>query len=280
MARFVLPLVCLALVLVSHAQEAKPGIAMNRADLEAALSFEVAPSSSGEPGGWHGGPAGTFFADDKVVHGGRWSARIERHSDSPRDFTNIGNFIPIDFSGETVELRGFLRTEDVSDFAGLWLREDGTTPNLALDNMQDQQLKGTTGWKEYSIKLHLLPEATRLFFGVLLVGTGKAWADDLQLLVVVSQFGRRRKRSRGRPFLMLITSSTAAPGSASLNLRRFRLRTWRLWAKSGDSSSTIIPGSRPASDTGTMSYSASYRGFSRRAITRRRMLLCRVGLRL
>ena len=45
--------------------------------------------------------------------------RIERHSDSPRDFTNIGNFIPIDFSGETVELRGFLRTEDVSDFAGL-----------------------------------------------------------------------------------------------------------------------------------------------------------------
>jgi C-terminal processing protease CtpA/Prc len=183
MARFVLPLVCLALVLVSHAQEAKPGIAMNRADLEAALSFEVAPTSSGEPGGWHGGPAGTFFADDKVVHGGRWSVRIERHSDSPREFTNIGNFIPIDFSGETVELRGFLRTEDVSDFAGLWLREDGTTPNLALDNMQDQQLKGTTGWKEYSIKLHLLPEATRLFFGVLLAGTGKAWADDLQLLV-------------------------------------------------------------------------------------------------
>jgi hypothetical protein len=41
-------LVCLALVLVSHAQEAKPGIAMNRAGLEAALSFEVAPTSSGE----------------------------------------------------------------------------------------------------------------------------------------------------------------------------------------------------------------------------------------
>ena len=88
MARFVLQLVCLALVLVSHAQEAKPGIAMNRADLEAALSFEIAPTSSGEPGGWHGGPVGTFFADDKVVHGAQRSVRIERHPDKSRDFTD------------------------------------------------------------------------------------------------------------------------------------------------------------------------------------------------
>jgi C-terminal processing protease CtpA/Prc len=49
--------------------------------------------------------------------------------------------------------------------------------------MQAKQLKGTTDWKEYSISLPIHAEAKSLFFGVLLAGTGKAWADDLQLLV-------------------------------------------------------------------------------------------------
>src|SRR5271169_31539 len=183
MARFVLPLLCVALMLVSHAQEANPGKVTNPAELEAALSFEASPTASGMPGGWAAGPAGPIFADEKVVHGGRWSARIERHSDSPGDFSTITKFIPIDFAGVTVELRGFLRTEDVSEFVGLWTRADGETPSLAFDNMEARQLKGTTTWKEYSITLHVVPEAQRLFFGVLVAGTGKAWADDLQLLV-------------------------------------------------------------------------------------------------
>jgi C-terminal processing protease CtpA/Prc len=183
MARFILPLVCTVLVLGSYAQEAKPGKAMTRSELETALSFEVPPTSSGAPGGWGGGPPGTIFADDKVVHGGRWSARIERHSDSPGEFSTITKSIPMDFSGTTVELRGFLRTEDLSDWAGLWMREDGDTPGLAFDNMEAQQLKGTTAWKQYSIQLHVVPEAKQLFFGLLVAGTGRAWADDLQLLV-------------------------------------------------------------------------------------------------
>ena len=135
------------------------------------------------PGGWGGGPAGTIFVDDEVVHGGRWSARIERRLESLSNFSTITQSLPIDFSGTTIELRGFLRTKDVSDFVGLWMREDGDSPSLAFDNMQSRQLKRTTPWTEYSIKLPVHPEAKQLFFGVLLAGTGKAWADDLQLLV-------------------------------------------------------------------------------------------------
>jgi len=88
----------------------------------------------------------------------------------------------VDFSGARIELRGFLRTEDVSDFVGLWMREDGETPALAFDNMQDRKLKGTTAWTEYSISLPVHSEARKLFFGVL-CRNRKAWADDLQLLV-------------------------------------------------------------------------------------------------
>jgi C-terminal processing protease CtpA/Prc len=170
------------LTLVCQAQEGTAAKASDHSDLAAALAFELQPVGV-MPGGWSGGPAGTIFADDQVFHGGRWSARIERHPDSPGNFSTITKSIPADFSGATVELRGFLRTEEVSDFVGLWMREDGESPALAFDNMQARQLKGTTEWKEYSITLPLHPEARQLFFGVLVAGTGKAWADDLQLLV-------------------------------------------------------------------------------------------------
>ena len=125
------------------------------------------------PGGWGGGPPGTIFADDKIVHRGLLSARIERNADSPSNFSTITQSIPMDFSGTTIELRGFLRTEDMSDFVGLWMREDGESPALAFDNMQSRQLKGISAWTESSITLPVHPEAWRLFFGVLVSETGK-----------------------------------------------------------------------------------------------------------
>ena len=33
--------------------------------------------------------------------------------------------LPIDFAGGRLELSGFLRTENVAGFAGLWMRQDG-----------------------------------------------------------------------------------------------------------------------------------------------------------
>jgi hypothetical protein len=33
---------------------------------------------------WGGGPAGTLFADDQVVHGGKFSGRIERTAEMGR----------------------------------------------------------------------------------------------------------------------------------------------------------------------------------------------------
>src|SRR5262249_34518206 len=63
------------------------------------------------------------------------------------------------------------------------MREDADTGPVAFDNMQQRQINGTRNWTEYSVTLPVRSEAKRLFFGVLLSGTGKVWADDLQLLV-------------------------------------------------------------------------------------------------
>src|SRR4051812_20977933 len=132
----------------------------------AGLDFE-ADHSGGVPKGWNGGPPGTFAVDGQTVHGGKWALRIERDDKSERAFTAVTRMTAIDFAGESLELRGFLRTEDVSNFAGLWMREDGDSGSVAFDNMQARQLKGTTEWTEYSIKLPLEKSAKRLFFGVL-----------------------------------------------------------------------------------------------------------------
>jgi hypothetical protein len=146
------------------------------------LTFERGADGPG-PRDWRGGPAATVFADDKVVHAGHWSARLQRTANSPEGFSAMSDALPIDFAGKTVELRGFLKTDSVSQFAGLWLREDGAEPSLAFDNMQARRLAGTTDWTEYAIVLPLVPDATRLVFGALIGGTGTVWADDLQLLV-------------------------------------------------------------------------------------------------
>src|SRR5207248_8529204 len=106
--RLLFPVLWAASPLLCHAQQANSGRPSER-DLAPLLSFEI-PPTAGMPGGWTGGPPGTIFADDKIVHGGHWSARIERAADTTRDFSTITKSIPIDFSGETIELRGFLRT--------------------------------------------------------------------------------------------------------------------------------------------------------------------------
>lgn len=180
---FLSALVCVTLAVAAQGQQVKSEKSSDRSELEAALGFELPPAGNMPGGGWGGAPAGTIFVDDKVVHGGRWAVRIERTAESPNAFSSIAKTIDMDVAGATLELRGFLRTEDVSDFTGLWIREDGETPALAFDNMQKRQLKGTTAWTEYSISLPVRAEARKLVFGALLAGTGKVWVDDLQLLV-------------------------------------------------------------------------------------------------
>jgi C-terminal processing protease CtpA/Prc len=159
-----------------------PAQDVRRSELAEILNFE-AQQTSGMPRGWGGGPRETIFADNQIVHRGKWAARLERDAGSAGEFSSITLNIPVDFTGTRIELRGFLKTENVSEFAGLWIREDGDDGTVAFDNMQNREVKGTHEWTEYSIVLPLRPEAKTLVFGVLSVGTGKTWADDLQLFV-------------------------------------------------------------------------------------------------
>ena len=80
MRRLLLILTCAALSPPSSSQNATPG-----SELDAMLRFEMEHGGT-SPRGWGGGPAGTIFVDGQVVHGGRWSVRLERDASSPSGF--------------------------------------------------------------------------------------------------------------------------------------------------------------------------------------------------
>jgi hypothetical protein len=71
-----------------------------------------------------------------------------------------------------VRFSAVARTCEVSDWAGLWLRIDGSNGTLMIDNMEDRPLRGTTEWTEASIVLDVPERATKLHFGALLSGAG------------------------------------------------------------------------------------------------------------
>jgi len=151
-------------------------------DLDKIISIQMPPVGN-MSGGWMGGPHGTIFLDNPIVHAGQWAVRIERKAGSPNHFSSLTDCVQMDFTGGSIELRGFLRTENVQGFTGLWLREDADGAQVAFNNMSGRNLHGTTGWTQYSITLPYKPEAQRLFFGVQLDGIGKVWVSNLQLLV-------------------------------------------------------------------------------------------------
>jgi hypothetical protein len=153
----------------------------SRATVEQSLGFE--DQTSAALAGWYAYPPGTVSADDRIAHSGRWSVRLQRDAQSAGAFSVITRKLPVDFQGGTIELRGYMRLQDVSDYAGLWIRQDAGGQMLSLENMQSQQAKGTRDWAQYSITLPIDPRADQLYFGVLVGGTGTLWADDLELLV-------------------------------------------------------------------------------------------------
>jgi hypothetical protein len=76
------------------------------------------------------------------------------------------------YTGRRVRFAAAIRTHEVSDWAGLWLRVDTASGPHGIDNMHDRALSQTTQWQEASVVLDIPQEAASLHFGVLLSGAG------------------------------------------------------------------------------------------------------------
>src|SRR5262249_37325162 len=69
--------------------------------------------------------------------------------------TLMQDFSAEQYEGKRVRFGGFVKSDNVEKWAGLWMRVDGKSGQrpLAFDNMQDRPITGVTGWKEYEVVL-------------------------------------------------------------------------------------------------------------------------------
>jgi hypothetical protein len=119
---------------------------------------------------------------------------------------------PADYAGKRVRFSGYVKAEEVTSWAGLWMRVDGPTPPnpdapvalpktipLGFDNMQDRPIRGTRDWTRYDVVLDVARDATNICLGILLDGEGKVWLNGVTFEVVgtdISTTGRQHRRSR------------------------------------------------------------------------------------
>jgi transcriptional regulator with XRE-family HTH domain len=91
-----------------------------------------------------------------------------------------------DFLGKRIKMTAYVKSENVMDWAGIWLRVDSkvTQKAVSFDNMQDRPVKGTNDWVKCEIILDVPEESGTLNYGVLLSGTGKVWFDNITFEVV------------------------------------------------------------------------------------------------
>jgi hypothetical protein len=106
------------------------------------------------------------------------------------------------YKGKRVRLSGFVNSQEVVGWAGLWMRVDQGKDAVAFDNMEDRPIKGTTSWQRYDVVLDVPQDATGISFGILLDGMGEVWLSSTKFDVVgadVLVTGRGERKIPDKP---------------------------------------------------------------------------------
>ena len=150
------------------------------------LSFEDHRKGTRFPQNWFQWGVGySLSVDSTTVKEGKRSMLIQSAADRKADnFGCVATKVPAIYQGKEIELRGYLKLENVKNgSAGLLMRIDGVSGMLQFDNMEQRNIQGTSDWTQYSIKLPYSQSAKVINIGALLSGDGKMWVDNLELFV-------------------------------------------------------------------------------------------------
>jgi len=89
------------------------------------------------------------------------------------------------YRGKRVRFSAQVRTENIGDYSGLWMRVDlENGEKSGFYNSQDKPIKGTADWQLRSVTLDVEKNAEFILFGVNGQGGGTVWIDDLKIEVV------------------------------------------------------------------------------------------------
>jgi len=157
------------------------------------ISSGKQPISHGLPEGWiiagNHPESYKIATDSSITKSGNYSMTIQSLEDKIEGF---GNFVqqcsPDKFSGKRIRMSGYIKSEDVTNWAGFWVRVNVDSIVVSFDNMHDckinRSVTGTTDWTKYEIVVDVPTNATMISFGTLLAGTGQIWFDNLKFEIV------------------------------------------------------------------------------------------------
>jgi hypothetical protein len=141
------------------------------------------------PAGWFvaGSKPASYEAgtDAQAAYNGHPSAYLKSKEPVTDGFgTLMQDFRSDNYAGKRVRFSAFVKADGVGDWAGLWMRVDKGKDSVAFDNMQDRPIKGNTGWQRYEVVLDVPQDATGIFYGILLGGSGTVWMNSAKFEVV------------------------------------------------------------------------------------------------
>jgi hypothetical protein len=149
--------------------------------------------SAAPPDGWilaGSKPANYETGTDQLnSYNSRPSAFMKAKTDGEGFGTLMQSFSAEQYRGKRVRLSGWVKSDMVSRWAGLWMRIDGPvqggTPQiLGFDNMQGRPIKGTLAWQKYEVVLDVPQTANGIAFGILQDGPGEVWLNSVEFAVV------------------------------------------------------------------------------------------------
>jgi RNA polymerase sigma factor (sigma-70 family) len=102
--------------------------------------------------------------------------------------TGMGEGAQLDaLRGKRVRLSGWIKTANASSWGGMQMVVMSADDKvLALDDMGDRPIHGTSDWQQYSIVADIPKEAAKISFSAFLRGGGELWCDDVQFDAVSS----------------------------------------------------------------------------------------------
>jgi hypothetical protein len=144
------------------------------------------------PRGFFTGGGYGVVLDREVFHSGRQSLRM-RYGAPAVNYNSLDAMPPSSGGvvtsfpahaavGKHVRVSGFIKTQNVAGLADLFWRVYGPQGLLLVQSLKDKPA-GTTDWKRYEFEIDIPHTVSQIQFGTLLLGSGTAWFDSLQVEV-------------------------------------------------------------------------------------------------
>ena len=125
--------------------------------------------------------------DSITFQSGKKSVCIESLDSTIEGFETVMQYCSAkNYLGTRIKMTGYIKSENVADWAGMWLRIDSKTQgeSLGFDNMHDRPIIGNSDWTKCEIVMDVPVESITLNFGALISGTGKIWFDNVSFEIL------------------------------------------------------------------------------------------------